>query len=66
MEMELIIGFFLALLAANAPIYMLLYRMSGKLGETTERVDWMREELGKTTKKVEVLQRQCPLLKEKK
>lgn len=66
MEAELIIGFFLALLAANTPIYILLYRMSRELGKTTERVDWMREELGKTAKKVDVLQKKCPLLREEK
>ncbi len=52
MEIELIIGFFLALLAANTPIYVLLYRMS--------------RELGKVIGKTEVLQRKCPLLKEEK
>ncbi|KPV65360.1 MAG: hypothetical protein AOA65_0222 [Candidatus Bathyarchaeota archaeon BA1] len=52
MEMELIIGFFLALLAANTPIYILLYKMS--------------RELGRVTGKTEVLQKKCPLLREEK
>ncbi|MGQ9470024.1 MAG: hypothetical protein ACUVTD_09465 [Nitrososphaerales archaeon] len=50
MEIELIIGFFLALLAANTPIYILLFRMS--------------RDLGRVTGKTEVLQKKCPLLRE--
>ena len=48
MEIELIIGFFIALLATNMPIYILQYKMA--------------KDLGRVTGKTEVLQKKCPLL----